>query len=116
MATTKSTTSKKRTVAKPTPNPEVEAATVLRRKEFLRRVSERTGLRPNKVKPVMEAVLAELGDGLVGGEDIALPPLGKLSVNKRKERPNMDVLIVKYRRAKPAAETDAPDPLATAAE
>ena len=88
----------------------------VKRGEFVARVAERANLRPNQVKPVLEAVLAEMGALLVKGETLSHPALGKLSVNRHKELPNADVVVCKLRRAKPAPADQSPDPLATAAE
>ena len=89
----------------------------VKRSEFVARVAERSGLRPNQVKPVLEAVLEELGQILLNGEELKHPSLGKLSVNRRKELAAADVVHCKLRRQKPQA-ADAPTdgPAATAAE
>ena len=89
----------------------------VKRSEFVARVAERSGLRPNQVKPVLEAVLEELGQILLNGEELKHPSLGKLSVNQRKELAAADVVHCKLRRQKPQA-ADAPTdgPAATAAE
>ncbi len=76
---------------------------MLRKKDMLLRLTERTGLRKNQIKPVMEAVLAELGDALIKGETLNLPPLGKLTVNRSIAQEKADVVICKLRRAKPSA-------------
>jgi DNA-binding protein len=77
-----------------------DATVMLRKKDMLQRLAERTGMRKNQIKPVMEAVLAELGDALIKGESLNLPPLGKLSVNRSIAQENADVVICKLRRAK----------------
>ena len=89
----------------------------VKRSEFVARVAERSGLRPNQVKPVLEAVLEELSQILLNGEELKHPSLGKLSVNRRKELAAADVVHCKLRRQKPQA-ADAPTdgPAATAAE
>ena len=89
----------------------------VKRSEFVARVAERSGLRSNQVKPVLEAVLEELGQILLNGEELKHPSLGKLSVNRRKELAAANVVHCKLRRQKPQA-ADAPTdgPAATAAE
>ena len=89
----------------------------VKRSEFVARVAERSGLRPNQVKPVLEAVLEELSQILLNGRELKHPSLGKLSVNRRKELAAADVVHCKLRRQKPQA-ADAPTdgPAATAAE
>ncbi len=76
---------------------------MLRKKDMLERLTERTGLRKNQIKPVLEAVLAELGDALIKGETLNLPPLGKLTVNRSIAQEKADVVICKLRRAKASA-------------
>ena len=76
---------------------------MLRKKDMLERLTERTGLRKNQIKPVLEAVLAELGDALIKGESLNLPPLGKLTVNRSIAQEKADVVICKLRRAKASA-------------
>ena len=88
----------------------------VKRGEFVARVATRAGLRPNQVKPVLEAVLAELGDLLVKGEALNHPALGKISVNRHKDLEKADVMVCKLRRLKPEAPATASDPFSTAAE
>jgi DNA-binding protein len=90
-----------------------DVVVMLRKKDMLQRLSERTGMRKNQLKPVMEAVLAELGDALIKGESLNLPPLGKLSVNRSIAQEKADVVICKLRRAKALAVSGVPE---TAAE
>ena len=88
----------------------------VKRSEFIARVADKAGLRPNQVKPVLEAVMAELGDLLIKGETLNHPALGKISVNRHKELPNADVVVCKLRRNKVVDAPTTSDPLATAAE
>ncbi|MGR3661234.1 MAG: HU family DNA-binding protein [Paracoccaceae bacterium] len=82
-------------------NPEtakVAPVRVVRRKELVERIATRSGVKPNLIKSVLDAVLLEIGDVLSGGEALQVQPLGKLSVNRRKELPDGEVLICKLRR------------------
>jgi len=83
-----------------------DATVMLRKKELLARIAESSGLRPNKIKPVMEAVLREIGDALERGEALNVPPLGKLSVNRTKEGENANVIVAKLRRSKAMLKAD----------
>ncbi|WP_432449739.1 HU family DNA-binding protein [Aliiroseovarius marinus] len=87
---------------------------VVNKKLLLSRVAARTGLRPNKTREIVEAVLEELGAALSDGEKLKLPPLGTLMVNRQKDVANGEVIICKLRRKKKAE--DDQDPLAPAAE
>ncbi|WP_296428558.1 HU family DNA-binding protein [Yoonia sp.] len=60
-------------------------ADVLKKPVFLDRVVTRTGLKKRDVKPAVEAALAVLAEALTNGEELVLPPLGKLRVVKTKE-------------------------------
>lgn len=70
----------------------------LRKKHLIDRVVQRSGVKKKDAKPVVEAMLAELGEMLSSGQDLVLPPLGKLHVNREKPVPNGRVLIVKIRQ------------------
>jgi DNA-binding protein HU-alpha len=70
----------------------------LRKKHLIDRVVQRSGVKKKDAKPVVEAMLAELGEMLSSGQDLILPPLGKLHVNREKPIPNGRVLIVKIRQ------------------
>ena len=94
-----------------------DAVRAMLKKNLVERVVAATGLKRNVVKTVVEAVLTELGSALARGEALNLPPLGKLSVNRRKEVANADVLILKLRRLRPgtaapgtASDEDGDDP------
>lgn len=87
---------------------------VVNKKLLLSRVAARTGLRPNKTREIVEAVLEELGAALSDGEKLKLPPLGTLMVNRQKDVANGEVIICKLRRKKKTE--DDQDPLAPAAE
>jgi nucleoid DNA-binding protein len=46
-------------------------------------MAERSPMRRADLKVVMELVLEEMGKMLDAGDEVVLPPLGKLSVKKR---------------------------------
>jgi len=66
--------------------------------DLLDAVADRSPLRRADVKAVMELMLEEMGKRVDAGEDLVLPPLGKLMVKKRVERPVGDMLTVKLKR------------------
>lgn len=86
---------------------------MVRRKELVERVVASSGLKPNAVKSVLDAVLVEIGNALSAGEGLNIHPLGKITVNRKKELEDREVLICKIRRK---VETSAISPLTTAAE
>ncbi len=81
-------------------DPAGEAApAVLRKKDFLDRVTLAAGGKPKEVRAVAEAVLEVLGQALAAGEELQLPPLGRARIAKRKPVPGGTLLTVKLRRA-----------------
>ncbi len=64
---------------------------LVRRKELVERIVATSGLKPNAVKTVLDAVLQEMGDILSAGEGLHVPPLGKLVVSRRKDIPGGQV-------------------------
>ncbi len=73
-------------------------AKFLRRKEMVERVVASSGLKPNVVKTALDAVLLELGNALSAGEDLNLQPLGKVTVNRKKQVKDREIIICKIRR------------------
>lgn len=88
----------------------VSATPVLRIKDMLDRVVERSGARKAAVRPVLDAVLAELGEALSRGDSLSLPPLGKARVSRSKSEGGAEVIVVKLRRG--AGKKDEVSPLA----
>lgn len=99
---------------------------IYRKKDLIEAVAASSGVKKKTVRPVVEAVLADLGLALARGDALSLPPLGKLAVNRSKEGARADVMILKLRRLKPGAgpakaggdgdEADAGDEVHDAAE
>ncbi len=71
---------------------------LVRRKELVERIVAASGLKPNAVKTVLDAVLKEMGDILSNGEGLNVQPLGKLVVSRRKDIPGGQILNCKLRR------------------
>jgi len=97
------------------PDPSEEGLVALNKGELLARVKARTeGVRGREIRQVIDAVLAELGQALVAGEALKLPPLGTVKAQRNWETADADLVICKLRRKKPKDETK--DPLAEPAE
>ncbi|MDF0600076.1 HU family DNA-binding protein [Psychromarinibacter sp. C21-152] len=89
------------------------------KRELVDRVVSASGIKKRAAKPVVEAMLKELGDALSRGETLNLQPFGKGIVKQLKDLDNAEVVELRLRRSKlavQAAETQATDPLAEAAE
>ncbi|MGR3341991.1 MAG: HU family DNA-binding protein [Paracoccaceae bacterium] len=80
---------------------------LVRRKELVERIVAASGLKPNAVKTILDAVLKEMGDILSSGEGLNVQPLGKLVVNRRKDIPGGQILNCKLRRKSATPESSA---------
>lgn len=98
-----------RTKAPPVKSPVVTAAAtsedkpekirdVLRKKELVDAVVARSGIKKKDAKPVVEAMLAELGEALAAGRELILPPLGRTKLNRERVLDDGRVMIVKIRQ------------------
>jgi len=76
-------------------------ANVLKKKELLQMVAERSNLNNNKVKPVLEAMLEVLGEAIAEGRELNLQPFGRVKINRQKEVGNARVTIAKIRQPHP---------------
>lgn len=96
-----------RKTTKPTPPEPVEEtiAALMKKPELLDAVVARTNLKKRDVKPAVEAALAVIAEALVRGDDMNLPPMGKLRVVKSKPLDaGAHVLTLKLRTMKTATE------------
>lgn len=87
----------------------------IKKPELIDRVVAETGMKKKDVKPVVEGMLAVLGSTLMQGEELNVPPLGKVMINRVKDMSNATILNIKVRHPKQdgaAVKT----PLADAAE
>jgi nucleoid DNA-binding protein len=77
---------------------------LLKKPDLLDQVVSRTNLKKRDVKPAVEAALAVIGEALRKGNELALPPLGKVRLVKTKELDGgACVMTLKLRTAKHAA-------------
>ncbi len=91
----------------------------MRKPDLIEKVVIRSGVKKKDAKPVVEAMLAVLGEALAEGQEMRLPPLGKLKVNRIKDLENGTAYIVKIRQPKKVGGDAGPagkDTLAKAAE
>ncbi|TMM54387.1 HU family DNA-binding protein [Sulfitobacter sabulilitoris] len=75
---------------------------ILRKKELIDRVVERSGIKKKDAKPVVEAMLAELGEALAENRELVLPPFGKFKIKREKTMPNGRAMVVKVRQSAPS--------------
>ncbi|MFT4706509.1 MAG: nucleoid DNA-binding protein [Yoonia sp.] len=89
-----------------TTNPAVSVpkGEMIKKPEFLDRAVARTEVKKREAKPAIEAALAVLAEALVKGEELNLPPMGKLRVVKSKDvGEGAKVLTLKLRTMKDGA-------------
>jgi len=73
----------------------------LKKPAFLDRALQRTDVKKRDAKPAIEAALAEISAALLAGEELVLPPLGKIKVVKEKDvGEGAKVLTLKLRTMK----------------
>jgi len=75
----------------------VVADAPIKKPELIDRVMAETGMKKKDVKPVVEAMLAVLGRALTNGEELTVPPLGKLMIKRTKEAANATIVTIKLR-------------------
>jgi hypothetical protein len=97
-----------------TPQGVTTPSVAVTKRALVERVAARAGLRKAQARPVVEAMLAELGEALDRKETLKLQPLGIMRVARVKDTGSADVLVCKLRRKK--SEKGGGDPLAEAAE
>ncbi|PZX54230.1 HU family DNA-binding protein [Cereibacter changlensis] len=109
--TDKPSAPKKRRTPAAAPSGETAAApagavlATVKKKDLLERVAQATGADHKQVRDIVEATLNALSEALSKGEELNLPPFGKLKVNRQHERAVGEMMTLKLRRgAGPAAE------------
>ncbi|MDX2483706.1 MAG: HU family DNA-binding protein [Pseudodonghicola sp.] len=70
----------------------------LRKKELIAAVLERCEVKRREAKPVIEAMLAVLGEALANGRGLNLEPLGKLRINRSEEKRGRRIVVCKLRQ------------------
>jgi nucleoid DNA-binding protein len=73
---------------------------MLRKKELLDAVVERAGVKKKDAKPVVESMLAILGEALADSRELNLPPLGRIKVRREKPLSNGRMMVVKVRQSR----------------
>jgi hypothetical protein len=79
------------------------AKALLRKKDFVDQTASRAGIKKADAKSAVDAALAVLSEALAAGNEVVIPPLGKLKVMREKDSGKAKVLIL---RLQIMAETD----------
>lgn len=83
----------------PGAGPKAEGKTdAIKLKDLIERVAASSGLKKSDARKAVEATLAELSTAVEAGEALALPPLGRLTLAKRKATGKGEVMTLKLRR------------------
>jgi DNA-binding protein HU-alpha len=93
--------------AEAAPKPEM-----FRRNDLISAVADRSPIKRSDTKTVVELVLEELGKALDANEELALKPLGKITVKKTNATGNGANLTVKVKRDADQIQTPGETPLA----
>lgn len=92
-----------------TPAISVPQGEMLKKADFIDRAVARADAKKRDAKPAIEAALAVLSEALMAGEELNLPPLGKMRVVKSKDiGEGVKVLTLKLRTMKDGAGLGAP--------
>lgn len=71
----------------------------MRKKDLIDAVTLRSGIKRKDAKPVVEAMLAVLGEAIADGRELNLQPLGKVKINRTKLASNGRVITVRVRQS-----------------
>ena len=79
-----------------------------KRADLLDAVAARSALPKSDLRAVLEVMLDEMGQALATDRDLALPPLGRVKIQRRKDTRDATVLTLRLRR-KVASDAGDPD-------
>ncbi|MDK3019710.1 HU family DNA-binding protein [Pseudodonghicola flavimaris] len=75
----------------------------LTKRQLIEQVVARSGAKPREVKPLVEAMLAVLGEAVAEGRGLTLEPLGKLRITRQVDKSDRRVTIARLRQSKGSA-------------
>jgi len=73
-------------------------AQTYKRADLLNAVAARCAFPKSDLRAVLEVMLDEMGHALSADQDLALPPLGRLKIQRRKDTKDATVLTLRLRR------------------
>lgn len=80
---------------------------LFRRNDLLDAVAERSAMPRSDLRSVIELVLDEMGKALSEGQNLALHPLGRVKIQRRKDGEEAEVLSLRLRRKTDVGSDDA---------
>ncbi|MBI1494846.1 MULTISPECIES: HU family DNA-binding protein [Rhodobacterales] len=78
---------------------EASEDTRILKKHLIEKVARRAGVRKNEVRPILDAILEEIGDNLAEDSQMVFQPLGKIVVKQVKDIGGATVYTCKIRRS-----------------
>jgi nucleoid DNA-binding protein len=90
----------------PVTESEAEEEPQYKKRDLMQAVIARSAVKRSDIREVTELVLDEIGNALQAGRELNLAPLGKLSIKRRNEGSNGDVLVTRIKLTKPGTGTD----------
>jgi len=81
----------------------------MRKKQIIDAVVERSGLKKRDVKPVLDHLLAVMGDALAEGKELVVPPMGRIKTHKKKQAAKKTIFFAKIHQnmtQKPVGDID----------
>ncbi|MDF3413520.1 DNA-binding protein [Sulfitobacter sp. M57] len=81
----------------------------MRKKELIEAVVERSGLKKKDVKPVVETMLAVLGEAIGDNRELNLPPMGRMKIRREKKLANGRMVVAKIRQTTPSERSEPSD-------
>jgi len=87
---------------------------VVRLKDLVERVSAETGEKKQIVRPVVAATLAAIEAALATGEELNIPPLGRLRIQRSKDTPRGRSMMLRLKQGTSGG--NSADPLAAVDE
>lgn len=88
-----------KTAAKPVETTAPAEDNRILKKHLIEKVARRSGLRKNEVRPVLDALLEEIGGNLEENAQMVLQPLGKIVVKQAKDAGGATIYTCKIRRS-----------------
>lgn len=76
----------------------VVAGPEMKKKDLIDKVVKRAGVKKKDVKPVVEAMLAVLGEALGEGRELVVQPLGRIKVVRLRDTGNGRVMVCRVRQ------------------
>lgn len=94
--------------SEPEPKTNLQPRLQLRMRDVLERVVDRSGMRKGEARTAIETTLAVVAEAIENGEDLDLPGLGKLKLQRERETPRGKAYVLKLIRNAPAAAGNQP--------